>query len=233
MPRESLHVPANQWHGERVTELRACRQQLAQSQAELAAMLGVALNSLRMWDSGMRTTPTAVLEQAKAAAAEAVRDREPLTLPQLATELHVHVRTLQAAARTGRLEVQYSTRSIFGRPLRISTRAAGKLFLRTYYKRYSGQRAGRFTLPSAVPQDCDRRIRQLRHDLRLSQADLAELIGAANKAVVYQWESAKRLPSPIFWQRLQALCRSDGNPSRRPLRLDQAPVAQVDRARAF
>ena len=120
----------NAWHGERVTELCACRQQLAQSQAELAAMLGVALKS-------------------------------------------------------------------------------------------------------AVPQDCDRRIRQLRHDLRLSQADLAVLIGAANKAVVYQWESAKRLPSPIFWQRLQALCRSDGNPFRRPLRLDQAPVAQVDRARAF
>ena len=114
MPRESLHLHANQWHGERVTEPRACRRQLGQSQAKLAAMLGVALNSLRMWDSGMRTTPTAVLEQAKTAAAEAVRDRQPLTLPQLATELHVHVRTLQAAARTGRLEVQYSTRSIFG-----------------------------------------------------------------------------------------------------------------------
>ena len=75
MPQESLHLPANQWHGERVTELRACRRQLGQSQAKLAAMLGVALNSLRMWDSGMRTTPTAVLEQAKTAAAEAVRCR--------------------------------------------------------------------------------------------------------------------------------------------------------------
>lgn len=183
-------------------------------------MLGVARNSFRMWDSGMRPTPTAVLDQARAAAAEAVRDRQPLTLPQLATELNVHVRTLQGAARTGRLDVQYSTRSVFGRPLRISTRAAGKLFLQTYYKRYSGQPAGRFTLPSAVPEDSNRRIRRLRHDLRLSQADLAELIGAANKAVVYQWESAKRLPSPVFWQRLQVLFRGARKPLPRPLRLD-------------
>ena len=43
--------------------------------------------------------------------------------------------------------------------------------------------------------------------LRLSQAQLAERIGAANKAVVYQWESRKRQPSPVFWIRIESLER--------------------------
>jgi hypothetical protein len=30
-------------------------------------------------------------------------------------------------------------------------------------------------------------------------------IGAASKAVVYQWESKKRKPSPVFWQKIAAL----------------------------
>ena len=39
----------------------------------------------------------------------------------------------------------------------------------------------------------------------LSQAQLATLVGAAQKAVVYQWEARKRRPSPLFWQRLTTL----------------------------
>jgi hypothetical protein len=39
--------------------------------------------------------------------------------------------------------------------------------------------------------------------LRLSQAQLAERLGAASKAVVYQWEAQKRRPSPILWQRIE------------------------------
>jgi DNA-binding transcriptional regulator YiaG len=180
-------------------------------------MLGVPLNSLRMWDSGVRPTPGTILERVQVTVAEAIRDRRPLSLPVLATELNVHVRTLQAAARTGRLEVHYSTRSIFGRPQRLSTRAAGKTFLRTYYKRYGGQAAGRFDLPPAVPADCRRRLLELRCRLNLSQADVAELVGAANRAVVYQWESGRRVPSPIFWERIVRLCRwsSEGTPHQR------------------
>jgi hypothetical protein len=34
---------------------------------------------------------------------------------------------------------------------------------------------------------------------------LAEKIGAAGKAVVYQWESRKRKPSPVLWQRVERL----------------------------
>jgi DNA-binding transcriptional regulator YiaG len=158
-----------------------------------------------MWDSGVRTTPGAVLDKARVIAAEAVRDEQPLTLPALATQLNVHLRTLQAAARTGRLKVRYSERSVFGRPLRHSTMAAGKGFLRTYYKRYSGQPVGRFEVPAPVPHGCGLHLRKLRRRFKISQSDLAELVGAANKAVVYQWESGKRTPSPVFWERVLTL----------------------------
>ena len=33
------------------------------------------------------------------------------------------------------------------------------------------------------------------------------LVGAARKAVVYQWEARKRCPSPVFWQRITVLHR--------------------------
>ena len=45
---------------------------------------------------------------------------EQLPLDRLASELGVHVRTLQAAARTGRLEVEFDRRSVWGRPRRDS-----------------------------------------------------------------------------------------------------------------
>jgi hypothetical protein len=48
---------------------------------------------------------------------------ELLTLEDLAKALGVHIRTLQAAARTGRLEVEFGVRSVFGRPLRRVSRA--------------------------------------------------------------------------------------------------------------
>ena len=50
-------------------------------------------------------------------------------------------------------------------------------------------------------------IRALRRARGLSQAQLATLVGAARKAVVYQWEARKRTPSPVFWQRITALHR--------------------------
>ena len=41
--------------------------------------------------------------------------------------------------------------------------------------------------------------------LGLSQSRLAHRIGAAGKAVVYQWESRRRVPSPVFWRRVEEL----------------------------
>ena len=39
----------------------------------------------------------------------------------------------------------------------------------------------------------------------MSQSRLAHRIGAAGKAVVYQWESRRRVPSPVFWRRVEEL----------------------------
>jgi DNA-binding transcriptional regulator YiaG len=55
---------------------------------------------------------------------------------------------------------------------------------------------------SEIPADYDRRIRAIREELGKSRAGFAALIGAARKAVVYQWESRKRCPSPVFWRRI-------------------------------
>lgn len=199
-----------------MTELRSYRRQIGLSQAQLADLLGVPLNSLRMWDSGIRPTPVEALEQALRAAVKASHDQEPLNLPELARDLGVHVRTLQAAARTGRLKVQYATRSVFGRPLRLSTRAAGQSFLQTHYRRYRGQPEGSFPVPAVASTDFAHRLRVLRRRLRLTQGDLAELVGAGNNSVVYQWESGKRVPSPVFWERLVALEKQGDASARRP-----------------
>jgi hypothetical protein len=37
----------------------------------------------------------------------------------------------------------------------------------------------------------------------MTLAQFATQVGAARKAVVYQWESRKRCPSPLFWRRIQ------------------------------
>jgi hypothetical protein len=56
-----------------------------------------------------------------------------------------------------------------------------------------------------VPENYDAQLVGLRMRLGLTQSELAERIGAASKAVVYQWESRKRVPSPVLWARVQGL----------------------------
>ena len=56
-----------------------------------------------------------------------------------------------------------------------------------------------------APPDYDTHLVQLRRRFGLSQAELAERIGAASKAVVYQWESRKRRPSQVLWRRVLVL----------------------------
>jgi len=63
-----------------------------------------------------------------------------------------------------------------------------------------------------VPDDYDMRLRDVRRRRRLTQDALARRIGAAGKAVVYQWESRQRTPSPVLWQRILEL---DGQPAAR------------------
>ena len=56
-----------------------------------------------------------------------------------------------------------------------------------------------------VPENYAATVIGLRRRLGLSQEQLAAKVGAASKAVVYQWESGKRKPSPVFWLRIQHL----------------------------
>ena len=58
-----------------------------------------------------------------------------------------------------------------------------------------------------MPDDYAEQIRALRRARGVSQVQLATLVGAARKAVVYQWEARKRCPSPVFWQRITVLHR--------------------------
>jgi DNA-binding transcriptional regulator YiaG len=56
-----------------------------------------------------------------------------------------------------------------------------------------------------VPANYAATLVGLRHRLGLSQQQLADKVGAASKAVVYQWESGKRRPSQVFWLRIERL----------------------------
>jgi hypothetical protein len=127
--------------------------------------------------------------------------RQPLSLQLLANELHVHVRTLRAAAHDGRLAATFSPRPYFGKLSATATREAGARFMATWYRRCYGR--GRRRLVAVcrvtVPSNYAASLVCLRHRLGLSQRQLAARVGAASKAVVYQWESGKRIPSPVFW----------------------------------
>jgi DNA-binding transcriptional regulator YiaG len=202
--RRSLCVLGSAWHSVSVNELRELRRAADLSQRHLADLLDIPVNTFRMWDSGLRRPPAHIVTRAREALAAQARRSELLPLAELAKELAVHVRTLQAAARTGRLVTQFSVRSVFGRPIRSASRDAGQRFIAEHYRCFSGQEKCPTPLPT-VPHDYDRRLREVRRRRGLSQGALARRIGAAGKAVVHQWESRKRSPSPVLWQRVLKL----------------------------
>jgi DNA-binding transcriptional regulator YiaG len=187
-----------------MSPLRELRRASDLKQEELASLLNVPLETLRTWDSGRRPVPPHIVVAAQRIIAERPRQTELVSLDLLAKELGVHERTLRAAARTGRLVVHFSSRSAYGRPVRLATRSAATAFMQRYYKRSYSRYAKRPPAPDMhVPGDYDQQLRDVRHALQLTQAEFAKRIGAAGKAVVYQWESRKRVPSPVFWQRIQ------------------------------
>jgi hypothetical protein len=94
-----------------------------------------------------------MLVQAHDAIARRAKDLELLPLAVLAKQLGVHVRTLQAAARTGRLKTHFSIRCTFGRPMRFASRAAGAEFLRKHYRCFGGQESARFLWQRVVALD--------------------------------------------------------------------------------
>ena len=204
-----------------MNELRELRRAIGLGQRAFAALLSIPLETYRPWDSGRRVVSAAVLQRAREAVVHHQRQHALLPLEQLARELHVHLRTLQAAARTGRLDAHFSVRSAFGRPIRSASRAAGDQFIARHYRCFSGQEACPLPLPT-VPRDYDAHLRALRRRMRLTQGALARRIGAAGKAVVYQWESRKRTPSPVLWQRVLQL-ESCGAPHIEVKRLETIP----------
>ena len=105
--------------------LRECRIALGQSQAAFAAMLGVSPESYRTWDAGRRATPPKVLARARALATHQ-DDHALLPLPVLALLIGVHVKTLRAAARDGRLPVTHDTRTTFRHLRARATPAAAR-----------------------------------------------------------------------------------------------------------
>jgi len=206
--RRSLYEFRDEWHREHVNALRQLRRNANLSQQQCAQLLGVPVNTFRMWDSGLRPIPCGVIERVTVSLTEHVRDTEPLSLDQLASESCVHERTLRAAARSGRLVVHLSSQSAFGRPIRRATRQAARAFMEDYYRKSYSRFAIKPPAPNVVvPSDYAHRLRYLRRQLRMTQTQLATTIGAAGKAVVYQWESGKRTPSPVFWRRIEQLRR--------------------------
>ena len=192
--------------------LRECRIALGKSQTAFAAMLGVSPESYRTWDAGRRATPPKILARARALATHR-DDHALLPLPALALLIGVHVKTLRSAARDGRLPVTYDNKTTFRRLRARATPTAARQFRRFYFGRQVRRADRRQPLTwASVAEDYDVQIRALRRARGLSQAQLATLVGAAHKAVVYQWEARKRTPSPLFWQRLTALFTTAASP---------------------
>ena len=192
--------------------IRDIRLATGHSQRSFAALLGIPLETYSPLDSGRRAVARQLLEHADRIREQHRRGTPRFTLDVLALEFHIHPRTLRAAARDGRLHVHFSTRSVFGRPVRLATRAAVDEFMRRHYRQRYSRYASPLPPPSVtvVPPNFGSRLIGLRLRLHLTQAELARRIGAANKAVVYQWESGKRTPSPAFWTRVEELAASNG-----------------------
>ena len=115
-----------------------------------------------------------------------------------------------ALRRTTDASSQRSARGrIFGKLTATATREAAAQFMATWYRRTYGR--GRRRLVAVcrvtVPANYKTTLVGLRRRLGISQLQLAARVGAASKAVVYQWESGKRKPSPVFWLRIERLQR--------------------------
>jgi transcriptional regulator with XRE-family HTH domain len=183
--------------------LRQLREQSGCSQIEFADRLHVSHETYRTWDSGRRRPPRRVITAARRLCD--TQCGQLLPLHELAEASGIHVRTLRQAAKDGRLSVTFSTRTVFGRLVAFATRDAVAQFQQTFYRRTTRWTARPSAPVAVVPDDYDRTLVQLRAAHGWSQAALAARLGAANKAVIYQWEARKRRPSPLFWHRLLQL----------------------------
>ena len=187
--------------------LRECRIALGQSQAAFALPCSVRLPSRtgRGMPGGGRRRRRCW--HARSALATHRNDHELLPLPVLALLIGVHVKTLRAAARDGRLPVTYDTRTTFRRLRARATPAAARAFRRSYYGRTGeAQMDRRAPLTwASVPSDYDEQIRALRRARGLSQAQLAITRGRGAQS--------RRLP--MGGADTHAVARCSGNESPR------------------
>lgn len=205
--------------------LRQCRDALGISQSSFAAQLGVPLETYRTWDSGRRSVRTDVLTRANALALRC-DPHALLSFDTLARLIHIHRRTLHAAAKDGRLRVTYDTRTTFRRLRVRATLADAECFLHEYFEKAVWPKDRPAPLNwNQIPPNYDAQIRRVRRQLGLTQAQFAGLVGAARKAVVYQWESRQRCPSPVFWERIQTAM---GNELRERCPVENAPSQASD-----
>ena len=86
--------------------LRHLKGDLKWTQVELARRLGVPHDTYRCWKAVVRPIPSEITAQLSSLIGEERADH-PVTLPELARELGIHVRTLRCAAKDGRLAVAY------------------------------------------------------------------------------------------------------------------------------
>ena len=149
---------------------RQCREALGLSQVNFAAQLGVSLETYRTWDAGRRPVRPEMLTRAN----ELALRHDPhtlLPLETLARLIHVHVRTLHAAAKDGRLRVTYDTRTTFRRLRSRATLADAETFLHVYFEKAVWPKERPAPLSwRQIPPDYADQIRRVRHRLGLTQA---------------------------------------------------------------
>jgi DNA-binding transcriptional regulator YiaG len=172
--------------------LRRLRLEIGLSQREFVTRLGVAEQTYRTWDSGRRPAPRAMVYLARRF--KETDGENLLSLQMLAAENHMHARTLRKAAQDGRLQATFSTRMAFGKRVAFASRETVERFKRQYYRQTTQWNRPPQPATCLVPADYDRVVRALRTSLQLTQTSFAARIGAANKAVIYQWESKRRRP---------------------------------------
>lgn len=107
-----------------VETIRDIRQATGYSQRIFAARLEIPFETYRAYDSDRRRVSTQIVAHATSILRQHCRDTELFTLDRLAREYHIHPRTPRAAARDGRLSVQFSNRAVSGRPIRFASRGA-------------------------------------------------------------------------------------------------------------
>jgi hypothetical protein len=145
--------------------MRGCRETLGLSQIAFATQLGVALETSRTWDSGRRPVRLDVLTRANELALR--HDPHALRpLEVLARLIRVHVRTLDPAAKDGRLRVTYDTRTTFQRLRARATLADAEHFCDASFDRAVWPTVRPAPLRwSAIPADFDVTIRAVRQRL--------------------------------------------------------------------